>query len=163
MGGSALTALNYMKQINLYRQAYLLDTFNGFNYSESKESPDVEWHGTHNIFNDQDTMKSYVKETLKEFNNYELVTSNICRDEIPKNIKNISLANIDVDMYEPTRDSLIKISKKMSKNGIIMCEDPVHRGLYSALYAMEDFLKGNDEGKKYIKIFNQEVLIYKNI
>ena len=144
-----------MKQINLYRRAYLLDTFNGFNYSESKKSPDVEWHSTHNIFNDQDKMKSYIKETLKEFNNYELVTSNICRDEIPKNIKNISLANIDVDMYEPTRDSLIKISKKMSKNGIIMCEDPVHRGLYGALYAMEDFLKGNDEGKKYIKIFKK--------
>ena len=45
--------------------------------------------------------------------------------------------------------------KKMSKNGIIMCEDPVHRGLYGALYAMEDFLKGNDEGKKYIKIFKK--------
>jgi hypothetical protein len=155
MGGSALTALNYMKQINLYRRVYLLDTFNGFNYSESKKSPDVEWHGTHNIFNDQDKMKSHIKETLKEFNNYELVTSNICCDEIPKNIKNISLANIDVDMYEPTRDSLIKISKKMSKNGIIMCEDPVHRGLYGALYAMEDFLVGNDEGKKYIKIFKK--------
>ena len=82
-------------------------------------------------------------------------TSNICRDEIPKNIKNISLANIDVDMYEPTRESLIKVSKKMPKDGIIMCEDPVHRGLYGALYAMENFLKEDVEGKKYIKIFKK--------
>lgn len=155
MGGSALTALNYMKEINLSRNVYLLDTFNGFNYEESKDSLDIEWYKTHDVFENEIKAKLYLNETLKDFKNYELVTSNICQNDLPEKIKRISLANIDVDMYEPTRDSLLKVSKKMSKDGIIMCEDPVHRGLSGSLYAMEDFLKNTEEGKKYTKIFKK--------
>ena len=46
--------------------------------------------------------KSYIRETLKEFDNYKLITNNICKDDLPKEINSISLANIDVDLYEAT-------------------------------------------------------------
>jgi hypothetical protein len=153
-GGSALTALSYLKQVNLRRKVYLLDTFEGFNYEDSENSPDIKWHGSHFI-DKADKTKKLLVENLKDFDNYQLITSNICKDDLPEEIKKISLAHIDVDLYEATLQSLKKVSKKLSKNGIIMCEDPVYTPLlYGALYAMEEFLKSN-EGKGFIKIFKK--------
>jgi hypothetical protein len=87
-------------------------------------------------------MMSYVQETLNtvgyEFN---LIQSNICIDELPAEIQEIALANIDVDMYEPTIDALNKIAKLMKPGGIIIAEDPTGTpGLYGALVAMDEFL-----------------------
>ena len=51
-----------------------------------------------------------------------------------------------------------QVSKRLSINGMIMCEDPVSSVpmLYGALYAMEEFLK-SQEGKGFIKIFKKTV------
>ena len=101
-------------------------------------------------------IQSYIKETFKEFNNYELIKRNIIEDNIPDKIKKISLANIDVDLQEATYEALIKVSKRLSLNGIIMCEDPVHTpSLYGAKYAMEKFLKSDEGQGKYLKIFKK--------
>jgi len=153
-GGSALTALNYLNQINLKKKTYLLDTFEGFNYKDSENSSDVIWHKSHFIDNEEKT-KVFLKEILKDFSNYELITNNICKDDLPEKIKSISLAHIDVDLYEATLEAIKKVSRRLSKNGIIMCEDPVNTPvLYGALYAMENFLK-SEEGKGFIKIFKK--------
>ena len=153
-GGSALTALNYLNQINLKKRVYLLDTFEGFNYKDSENSSDVKWYKSHFIDEEEKT-RIFLKEILKDFSNYKLVTNNICKDDLPEEIKSISLAHIDVDMYEATLEAIIKVSKRLSKNGIIMCEDPVNTPmLYGALYAMEKFLK-SQEGKGFIKIFKK--------
>lgn len=162
-GGSALTALNYLRLINLQRRVFLLDTFEGFNYEESEKSLDVKWYKSHFIDRETGT-KKLLNDTLKEFNNYKLITNNICKDELPNEIENISLAHVDVDMYEATYAALEKVGKKIVKNGIIMCEDPTNTPmLYGALYAMEKFLD-SEEGKKFIKIFkkNHYFLIKQN-
>ena len=109
-GGTALTALNYLHQINSKKKAYLLDTYEGFNYDESEKSPDVQWYKGHFIYKEE-KIKSYIKETFKDFNNYKLITSNICKDNLPEEINAISAANIDVDMYEATLKQLKKFLK----------------------------------------------------
>lgn len=153
-GGSALTALNYFKLINSKKKIFLLDTFEGFNYQESKYSSDIIWHESHFLDEEKKT-KELLNMMFSEFDNYKLVTNNICKDDLPSEINKISLANIDVDLYEATLHSLKKISKKISKNGIIMCEDPVNTPfLYGAYYAMDEFLKSS-EGKNFIKIFKR--------
>ena len=153
-GGSALTALNYFKLINSKKKVFLLDTFEGFNYEESKYSSDVIWHESHFLDEEKKT-KELLNKMFNEFDNYKLVTNNICKDDLPREINKISLANIDVDLYEATLHSLKKISKKISKNGIIMCEDPVNTPfLYGAYYAMDEFLKSS-EGINFIKIFKR--------
>ncbi len=153
-GGSALTALNYFKLINSKKKVFLLDTFEGFNYEESKYSSDVIWHESHFLDEEKKT-KELLNTMFNEFDNYKLVTNNICKDDLPSEINKISLANIDVDLYEATLHSLKKVSKKISKNGIIMCEDPVNTPfLYGAYYAMDEFLKSS-EGKNFIKIFKR--------
>ena len=162
-GGSALTALNYLDQINLKKRVYLLDTFEGFNYKDSENSSDVKWYKSHFIDKEENT-KIFLKETLKDFSNYKLITNNICKDDLPEEIKSISLAHIDVDMYEATFDAIKKVSQRLSNNGIIMCEDPPNTPmLYGALYAMEKFLK-SEEGKGFVKIFkkNHYFLIKQN-
>ena len=134
----------------------MLDTFEGFNYEESEKSLDVKWYKSHFIDRETGT-KKLLNDTLKEFNNYKLITNNICKDELPNEIENISLAHVDVDMYEATYAALEKVGKKIVKNGIIMCEDPTNTPmLYGALYAMEKFLD-SEEGKKFIKIFKKSL------
>ena len=89
---------------------YLLDTFEGFNYKDSENSSDVKWYKSHFIDEEEKT-RVFLKETLKDFSNYKLVTNNICKDDLPEEIKSISLAHIDVDMYEATLEAIIKVSK----------------------------------------------------
>ena len=139
-GGTALTALNYLHKINSKKKAYLLDTYEGFQYEESRKSPDIAWYKSHFI-DKQEKIRSYIKETLKDFSNYKLITNNICSDNLPEEINAISAAHIDVDLYEATFEAIKKISKKLSNRGIIMCEDSAHTPeTYGAYYAMEKFL-----------------------
>ena len=152
-GGSALTALNYIKNTNQKRKAYFIDNFEGFNYEVAKNSSDLLWENTHLINND---IEIYIKETLKEFNNYKLIKSDIIKDNLPDEIKKISLVNIDVDLEEATYSAIVKVSKKLSLYGIIMCEDPVHTPyLYGAKYAMEKFLDSEEGKNNYLKIFKK--------
>jgi hypothetical protein len=158
-GGSALTALNYydlltQKYPNVTKKKFFfLDTFDGFNYSEAKASGDMMWHGTHSLYGVEETY-SYVKDVLDtSATPFNLVVSNICRDALPPGLERISVANIDVDMYEATLAALRKVDPLVIVGGIIICEDPVSTpGLYGSLLAMEEFLESN-EGTNYIKMF----------
>jgi hypothetical protein len=158
-GGSASTALNYLSDLRdeknnkVNRKAWLLDTFDGFNYDEAYKSSDAMWADTHKLFGVKETM-NYIRKTLSDISvDFELAQCNICTDMLPSAIKKIAVANIDVDMLEATRDSLLKISPLVVKGGIIICEDPASTpALYGAFLAMEDFLSSK-EGKNYMKIF----------
>ena len=145
LGGSALTVLNYINELNKSdldkKKVYLLDTFEGFNYEAAEKSSDAIWKGTHTLYGIKNTLE-YVNETLKTSQeNFSLIKSNICLDSIPDEIKKISIANIDVDLYEPTKDALIKVAPLIIKNGIIIVEDALSTPkLYGAYLAMNEFL-----------------------
>ena len=167
LGGSALTALNYLDlqraaQPDLPpRRAWLLDTFNGFDYDEAARSADAIWVGTHGLYGRDQTM-AHVRETLSDVRTpFELVASNICADPLPAQITKIAVANIDVDMYEPTVAALAQVADRVVDGGIILCEDPTSTpSLYGALLAMEQFLQ-TESGRRFIKLFKygQYVLI----
>jgi hypothetical protein len=159
-GGSALTALNYVNIASsigesVRRNFWLLDTFDGFNYDTASNSSDVIWSGTHKLFGPKETM-DFIETTLKDIPlTRNLVQCNICEASLPSSIQKIAVANIDVDIYEATRDSLRKVSPLIQPGGIIICEDPTSTpALYGALLAMEEFLSTN-EGKRYTKIFKR--------
>lgn len=152
-GGTALTVLNYLKITGQKRNVYLIDTYDGFNYEASKKSSDAAWYKTHLK---QKKTKEEIEKNFKNFNNYELIKSEIIKDNFPEKIEKISLAHIDVDMQEATYESLIKIAKKISIHGIIMCEDSAHTPTcYGAKYAMEKFLKEDGNEDKFLKIFKK--------
>ena len=104
-GGSALTALNYMKIANINRKTYLLDTFDGFDYDEALNSAETHWtkHNNHHKLFGRENKKKYVSNVLSigcPDMHYELIESNICKDQLPSEIEKIAVANIDVDLQK---------------------------------------------------------------
>ena len=154
-GGSALTALNYLKYSQIKdRPVYLLDTFEGFNYTEARKSFDIHWQDTHQLWGAKQTMK-LLKEKI--FNPvgvpYHLIRSNICRDQLPSEIEQIAACNIDVDIYDATLSALTKVGPLITIGGVIICEDPTSTpGLGGALVAMTEFLE-TELGHKFCKVF----------
>jgi hypothetical protein len=147
-GGSALTALNYLDQSAASnedlprKKAWLLDTYEGFNYEEAGRSSDALWSGTHGLYGRDETMR-YIRDTIMKdvSSDFELVASNICADDLPAGIENIAVANVDVDMYEATLEALHKVAPLIVPGGIIIAEDPTSTpGLYGALLALDEFM-----------------------
>lgn len=151
-GGSALTALHYMKHSGIRKKAYFLDTFDGMTYEEAHNSSDILWDNTHILWGVDQTMK-YVSGLLQTTGQqFKLVRSNICSSLLPSEIEKVAVCNMDVDLYEATIAGLVKIAPKVVKGGIIICEDPTSTpALGGALLAMEEFL-ATDEGKKFCKV-----------
>ena len=155
LGGSALTALHYLEEIGSPKRAWLLDTFDGFNYEEANHSPDAIWARTHGLYGVQGTM-DHIRQTYAGIRvPFQLVAANICRDPLPAGITQISVANIDVDMYEPTLAALNRVAPLMAPGGIIVAEDAASTpGLYGALLAMHRFL-ASPLGQGYRPLFKQ--------
>lgn len=156
-GGSALTALNYMKHANIKRKSYFLDTYDGFNYTEADASSETHWNNQnnhHRLYGTDKTME-YIQKILSEEcpeQEFSLIKSNICSQELPSSIQHIAVANLDVDLYDATRDGLNKLAPKIVKGGIIIAEDPTSTpGLIGAFYAMETFLE-TTLGKQFMKL-----------
>lgn len=151
-GSSAVTAMTHMRNRGIRRKCFLMDTFEGFTYSEAASSADGIWNGTHlmNAAPQQGLLGHRMKDAGQEF---RLVKGNICADPIPAEIKKLALANVDVDMYEATLAALNKVAPLIQPRGIIICEDPTGTpGLYGAFVAMDDFLRSG-EGKKFVRVF----------
>lgn len=151
-GSSAVTAMTHMRNRGISRKCFLMDTFEGFTYSEAAASADGIWSGTHlmNAVPQQALLTHRMKDAGQEF---KLIKGNICADNIPGEIKKLALANVDVDMYDATLAGLNKVAPLIQPRGIIICEDPTGTpGLYGAFVAMEDFLR-SEEGQKFVRVF----------
>ena len=160
LGGSALTAMNYIAEAGRVlqrpkRKCWLLDTFDGFNYLEATMSPDVIWEGTHKLYGVEKTM-DHIEETLRDVGvPFELVKANICASDLPPSINKIAVANIDVDMYDATLAALNKVAPLIQPGGIIIAEDPTETpGLYGAYLALNEFLESS-VGKHFISLFKE--------
>ena len=153
-GGSALTALNYLRISNIKRKVFLLDTFNGFHYQEAENSCDLLWKNTHELFGINET-QNYLLQMLNKYNScqdFKLVENNIITDELPSEITKIAVANIDVDMLEATTSAFNKVAEKIVLGGIIIAEDPAScPGLIGSFYAMEQFLQ-SEIGGNFMKL-----------
>lgn len=159
-GGSALTALNYLDELakrevsTPHKKAWLLDTYEGFNYEEAGRSSDTLWSGTHRLYGKDETMQ-YIRQTIMVdvTSDFELVATNVCADKLPVGINKIAVANVDVDMYEATLAALHRVAPLIVQGGIIIAEDPTSTpGLYGALLALEEFMD-SPAGAPFYKIF----------
>jgi len=153
MGTSANAALNYMSLINLKRKCYFLDTYEGFNYEKSRKSIDQHWSETHELLGVTKTINK-IKNLLNKFKiPHKIIQNNICKDNLPKEIKKIAVCNLDVDIYDATLDGLKKVAPLIVKGGIIIAGDDGHTpALGGAALALQEFL-GTKEGNKFIPIY----------
>lgn len=138
-GASARATLNYINKANIDIKCYFVDTYEGFTYEEAQNTEDILWTNTHT-----DTSMQRVQEYLSRYDNFELIKSNIIKNELPDNIQNIRVANIDVDMYEAVKAALYKVKDRILQNGIVIAEDYGHTpALIGAQKAVDEFLKEN--------------------
>lgn len=146
-GASARATLNYMRRVGDTRNAYFIDTYEGFTYNEAQESDDITWSGTHT-----NTSEGSVRDYLKEYSNAKVVKKNIITDELPEEICKISACNIDVDIYDAVKVALEKVHPLIVQHGIIICEDYGHTPLLiGAQKAVREFVE--KYGDSYIKLY----------
>lgn len=135
-GRSAHLALHYMRQKGIRRKAYLVDIFEGFGYEGAVQSADALWMGSHT-----DTSIQGVQEFLAEYDSYQIHKLNIITDDLPTEIGEVAVCNIDVDMYEAVLAGLNKVAPRMVSAGIIVVEDQGHTpALAGAYLAVVEFL-----------------------
>ena len=150
-GGTAFTALGYLKKTKQDRQAVFIDTFAGFDYIQSYNSFDSEWFGTHKINENREVTFNQVSETLKltEYP-FELIVGNILDEVVQTKLPTqVALLNIDVDQYDATKAALEYGYRSVCSNGVILLEDTASTPrLYGAMYAMREFLD-SEKGKEF--------------
>lgn len=140
-GDSAKAALEYMKQANINRVSYFLDTYEGFTYATAQNSTDALWKNSHT-----DTSIELVEYRLKNYSNWKCIKNNIIEETFPEEIGDIAACNIDVDMYDAIYSALNKVKDKIVAGGIILAEDFGHTPqLIGGQYAISKFIEENSD------------------
>lgn len=120
------------------RRHHLFDSFEGL-------SQPHEIDGTHWRSNDLSCPEEQVKANLSD---YDSVVFH--KGWIPSRFPDVddasfSFVHIDVDLYEPTLDSLHFFYSRLSPGGIILCDDYGFQTCPGARKAMDDFFKDKPE------------------
>ena len=150
-GSSTCVMARYLAENNIQKKIFVYDTFNGFEYKSAYESSDISWTGTHST-DGKTAVENRIKSRLKNLsNNLEIHKRNILDPDALKEVKEISFANIDVDLYEATYSAILKVHQKLNINGIIVLEDAGHTPwLLGAKVALEEFLEGEGKNKYHV-------------
>jgi hypothetical protein len=147
-GSSGSLALRYMREAEVYRDAWFFDVFDGFVYDSAINSADAVWSGTHATEGIAVVEQRLARHALPKLGlNVSVRRHNIVEEEIPREIDKIAVANIDVDLYEAVLAALIKVAPRMASGGIIIVEDPGHTpALVGARVALDQFLSSEAAG-----------------
>lgn len=156
-GDSAHVALEYMKVSGIKRKSYFFDLFEGFTNVSSERSNDAVWLNSHT-----DTSLSRVELLLKDYENIVISKLDIITDELPPEIKEIVVCNIDVDLFEAVKSALTKVHHLVKRGGVIILEDQGHTPfLAGAFVATINFLKENDYGLVPIQMTSGQMFLIK--
>jgi hypothetical protein len=162
-GGTAFTALGYLKKTKQDRQAVFIDTFEGFNYIQSNNSFDSEWFGTHKINENSEVTFNQVSKTLKLIEYpFDLIKGNILDQEVHAKLPTqVAFLNIDVDQYDATKAALEYGYRSICSNGIILLEDTASTPrLYGAMHAMHEFLDSEHGNNfRHLSLATHDLLI----
>jgi O-methyltransferase len=142
-------------------QIYAIDSFEGLPLPNKNTDGDVRTGSQ--FFNKGDLTANYqsVINKLKHLK----TPIKIIKGWIPDCFNDLSssekycMAHIDVDLYQPTLDSLKYIYEKMVTGGIILMDDYGSCGCYGAKIAADEFFKDKEE--KIIPLFSGGAFVIK--
>lgn len=142
-GKSALFLLEIMTS---KRQIFLFDSFEGFSDpTPGKDSLKSAISGEtgRRLFDNENP-----QEVVDRFAPYP--NAHICKGWIPERFAEVSdrqfcLAHIDVDLYQPTHDSLSFFYRRLSQHGMIVCDDYGSENYPGAREAMDEFFADKPE------------------
>jgi hypothetical protein len=142
-GSSACVAVRYMHARRMARHCYFFDTFDGFSYDAARTSSDAVWSGTHATEGEQ-SVRHRIERHADAAQGLRVTVErlNIVEQELPQSIRNVAMANVDVDLYEAVRDGIAKIAPRIVPGGILIVEDPGHTpALIGSRVALSDFME----------------------
>ena len=158
-GSSGTMMLEYAAQKKLKPKTFrFFDVFGGFDYPEALKSTDAFWANTHATDG-----QAIVAERLKGCagaNTVHVEKMNIISDEIPEGLTQISLCNLDVDLYEAVHAGLFRLAPLISVGGIMICEDAGHLpALIGARVALQDFIQ-SEAGKAFTPVHQESGQVF---
>jgi len=147
MGSSTCVMASYLDKLDVKKNFYVYDTFDGFNYDKAKDSIDSKWMSTNHKTDGLLKVKERVTNRHRDNIKFNFIKRDITIKNSLREVKKISFANIDVDLYEAVKSALIEVNKKIVRGGHIIIEDAGHTPfLLGAKLALQEFLDeyGND-------------------
>jgi len=120
------------------RKHHLFDSFEGLS---QPESGDGNYWSKGDLNVDIDTVKS----NLSEFNFVEYHKGWIPDTFAEAKQTNFSFVHIDVDLYQPTYDSVAFFYDRMVKGGVILCDDYGFTSCHGATRAFDEFFSDKPE------------------
>jgi O-methyltransferase len=137
-GASSYVICSFIEHAPLPKMHYVFDSFEGL-------SQPVELDGTHWRKNDLRVDAADAQKILARFRKVEFYKGWI-PDRFPEVAdRHFSFVHIDVDIYEPTRDSMAFFYPRLSDGGIILCDDYGFKSCPGATKAVDDFLRDKPE------------------
>jgi hypothetical protein len=133
-GGSARLICKYKGD----RHLHLFDTFEGL--------PELNQFDTSNEFHKgqfNNTSTSLIAKLLKDYPNVHIHRGYFPATSGPVENKTFSLVNLDVDLYQTTKDALDFFYPRMEKGGIIMSHDYINAD--GVRKAFDDFFADKPE------------------
>mmetsp|Transcript_60854 Transcript_60854/g.188411 ORF Transcript_60854/g.188411 Transcript_60854/m.188411 type:complete len:435 (+) Transcript_60854:119-1423(+) len=157
-GASATAALNYLREADIRRDVFLLDTFAGFTYDAAFSSAEAGWAGTHLTAPSPEKAIGVLRSRLSPakgaqtnlyFHQFDAL------GEAPLPIpagSQIAAALVDVDLFEATEAALGHVAPRVPVGGMIFCDDPSGTPVTAgALLGFERFLS-SEGGRAFAKL-----------
>ena len=135
---------------------FLFDSFEGLSKPTKNDS------GTFMRENNYQCSEEKVRKNLEQFSFFIFKKGWIPYCFKGLNDKKFSFVHIDVDFYEPIKESLQFFKDKMKKGGVIVMDDYGFNGTPGATLATDSFVKKNHENFYFWKLpYGQAVFIKK--
>ncbi|MGB3221273.1 MAG: TylF/MycF/NovP-related O-methyltransferase [Desulforhopalus sp.] len=133
----------FMAQASPNKQLYLFDSFEGLSTPGKCDKPDdgvQVWEK-----GDLQTSEDILRNNLKEYSNIQILKGWIPTRFPEVNDTNFTLVHIDVDLYQPTLDSLNFFYERLTPGGVIVLDDYGYLTCPGAYKAANDFMVGKPE------------------
>ena len=146
-GQSAYMISSILSENGFTGDFHIFDSFEGGLSDKVKKDKNLRGELTEKQIQEESELYSSsedeVKSCLRDFRFIHLYKGWIPErfDEVEK--RNISFVHIDVDLYEPTLDSLNFFYPKLVNDGVIVCDDYGVTQFPGAKRAVDEFLKNN--------------------
>ena len=156
-GTTAMLIHHYLKKFKFNKKLYLFDNFSGLPKANSKdlgrdENGKLVQKFKENNYNN--VTFEFIKNIFKSNKNVTIIAGDVSETILKLEDQSVSFVHIDVDLYEPTMECLEFFIPRLSKGGILICDDygtPVYPG---AKKAWDEYFEKNN--LKFITLDNYQ-------
>ncbi len=152
-GLSAYITCHYISEYGGGREFHIFDSFEGGLSEKSQQDENLRYQLTDDEILEEklhfSSTESHIHHALKGHDNY-----NLYKGWIPERFNEVSgtrfaFVNIDVDLYQPTKDSVEFFFPRLSSGGIVVCDDYNMSQFPGAKTAIDEFVSANQDRVRF--------------